>query len=93
MGAFWSFRFWDWRWYQKAADDVNSWDYTDDQKAFIENTLSVLPKRVKTKLLSLVRYIYEYCLRKYGAKWVKETIAKIIKFLTMTIEGLIKKDD
>ena len=92
MGAFWKFRFWDYRWYQQAANDVNSWEFSKETQARLDMLLTLMPKETQTKLLALTKYLYDVCMRKYGAMFVKHVIIKVVQFL-QTLLSEIKEEE
>ena len=93
MGIFAKFRFWDYRWYQQAADEIDAWHFRPEVVEALGTIEKALPAAVVKRLLGLTEYLYTYCLKKYGAAFVKATIARIVEYLTVLVGGLKKGDE
>lgn len=58
MSIFFKFRFWDYKWYQQAADEIEGWEFPPEIKVFIEALVKAIPPEWSAKLIKEIHKLY-----------------------------------
>lgn len=81
-----------WKWFQKAYDQIDAWDFDEETKAKLQKLADMMPAKVAKQVTSKVQWLCTTAMKTFGKKWVEQIFQQIMDFLKASLEGLQKKD-